>query len=186
MEFQELIVKIAKIFDELRIPYAITGGYATSIWGRLRATFDIDVIIELPMSKEKQFAEAIKTIAKISYLDEGEVKKAIEHRGGFNFIHGDSGIKIDFFVTGDDDFSHAKLKRRMSQRIEDQQVYFLSPEDLILSKLIWCKDSGSELQLDDIESILKLQTSLDWAYLRKWAKIQETYKTLKKLKEKNE
>lgn len=31
MEFQGLIVKIAKILEDLKIPYAITGGYAVLI-----------------------------------------------------------------------------------------------------------------------------------------------------------
>lgn len=184
MEFQELIVKIANVFDRLRLSYAITGGYAVSIWGRLRATFDIDVIIELPMPKKEQFMEAMKLLAEISFLDEGELKKAIKDYGGFNFIHGDSGIKIDFWVVGKDDFSRAKLERRIAQKIGNQKVYFLSPEDLILSKLMWAKDSQSELQLGDIESIIKIQKNLDWNYLWEWSEKQSTRKILEKLKNK--
>lgn len=185
MEFQELIVSIAKIFEKLKIPYAITGGYATSIWGRLRATFDIDVVIELSISGKEQFTQAMKKLAKVSLLDEDELATAIKNHGGFNFIHGDSGIKIDFFVTGDDDFSRTKLERRIPQVIEEQTVYFLSPEDLILSKLLWCKDSGSELQLDDVKSIIELQKGLDWDYLWKWSAKQSTKNMLEKLKNKN-
>jgi len=180
MEFQELIVGIAKIFEKLQIPYAITGGYATSIWGRLRATFDIDVVIELSISKKEQFAKGMGELAKISLLDEDELKNAINKHGGFNFIHGDSGIKIDFFVTGDDDFSRAKLERRVPQKIGEQDVYFLSPEDLMLSKLVWSKESGSQLQL--VKSIIEIQKKLDWDYLWNWSEKQGTKEILEKLK----
>lgn len=48
MDFQKLIIEIAKILDTLAIKYAITGGYAVSVWGKPRSIFDVDVIIELP------------------------------------------------------------------------------------------------------------------------------------------
>jgi hypothetical protein len=38
---------------------------------------------------------------------------------------------------------------------------------LIISKLIWSKDSGSELQLRDVRSLL--DESVDRAYLEQWA-----------------
>jgi Na+/glutamate symporter len=44
---EELLKKIAKILDDLKIPYAVTGGFAVSIWGIPRYTADIDIIIEL-------------------------------------------------------------------------------------------------------------------------------------------
>ena len=47
MEIEDLLKKIAEIFDELKIPYAITGGMAVSVWGRPRFTADIDIIVEL-------------------------------------------------------------------------------------------------------------------------------------------
>ncbi|TSC75274.1 MAG: hypothetical protein G01um101430_481, partial [Parcubacteria group bacterium Gr01-1014_30] len=72
--------------------------------------------------------------------------------------------------------------RRIPRNVLGQRVYFVSPEDLILSKLLWYKESESELQLRDIESVLKFQKKLDWEYLKKWAKIHSTFKTLEKLK----
>ena len=35
----KLLVKIARILDELGIEYFVTGGFAVSVWGRPRATF---------------------------------------------------------------------------------------------------------------------------------------------------
>jgi len=47
----------------------------------------------------------------------------------------------------------------------------VSPEDLILSKLVWGKDSASELQMRDVLQIIRGSASLDWPYLEKWASI---------------
>jgi len=40
-------------------------------------------------------------------------------------------------------------------------------EDLILSKLVWAKPSGSELQLRDVRALLA--GGADLGYLRRWA-----------------
>lgn len=182
MDFHELIGKIAKILDNLTIRYAITGGYAVSIWGRLRATFDIDVVIEIEKSKASVLTHALKKISRIAFIDEDMVRQAIERKDEFQFIDVESGIKIDFWVCGDDPFSRARIKRRVKKIIQGKRIYFLSPEDLMLSKLLWYKESESEQQLADVTSIVRLQKGkLDKEYLKKWAKRQSTIKILEQL-----
>lgn len=43
---------------------------------------------------------------------------------------------------------------------------FTSPEDLILIKLKWYKESESSRQREDIESILQITKNLDLTYLK--------------------
>jgi len=45
MEPAELLAKIVEILEDLKIPYAITGGFAISVWGNPRSTNDIDIIV---------------------------------------------------------------------------------------------------------------------------------------------
>ncbi len=185
MDFEKLIVAVVKILDTLKIPYAITGGYAVSVWGRPRSTFDVDVIIEFPHSKVHALALALKRISELTYIDEHMMMRAVDRKGEFNFIHIESGIKVDFFVLKDEPFSALRLKRRIAKSIGGKKVFFLSSEDLILSKLLWSKDTESELQLRDVASIMKFQKKLDWRYLQKWAKIHATAKTLTSLRKKH-
>jgi hypothetical protein len=50
-------------------------------------------------------------------------------------------------------------------------LWIHSPEDVILSKLEWAKDTDSELQCRDVFGVIKLQwDKLDWDYLKYWAK----------------
>lgn len=178
---RHLLKKIAEILEILKIRYAITGGMAIYIWGRPRFTADIDIIVELREKDTALLTKALKQIDKDGYIDAVAVKRAVERRGEFNFIDNITGVKVDFWVIGDDEFSRLKLKRRIPKMILGEAVYFLSPEDLILSKLLWAKDSGSELQLKDVESILKFQKRLDLKYLRKWAFAHDTISTLEDL-----
>jgi len=182
MNFHELLARVAKILNDYEIPYAVTGGYAVSVWGRPRATFDIDIIIELHLSDIEIVRAALKGISKISYIDEEAMKEAVQREGEFNFIYSESNLKVDFFVVGSDNFSKQKLTRRIALDINNEKIYFVSPEDLILSKLLWYKDSQSTRQLEDVESIFKIQKDkIDFDYLRKWALAQKTDEILESL-----
>jgi hypothetical protein len=48
-------------------------------------------------------------------------------------------------------------------------LWFVTAEDLLLSKLVWAADSQSEMQLNDIRNLITAVTTLDWAYIEHWA-----------------
>jgi len=182
MELEKLLQKIAKIFDKLDILYCVTGGYAVSVWGRPRATFHLDVLIKLKTEELPVLARSLRALSKAGYLDEITAQQAIRCGGEFNYIHPESGMKIDFWVLGQDLITLNELKRRVPKKIGHQTVYFISPEDLILAKLRWHKKSGSDRQLDDVASIIKMQKiKLDVPYLKSKAKKQTVVKYLNKL-----
>lgn len=179
MEFEKTLKKIAKILQELKIPYLVTGGVAVVAWGRPRFTADIDVVIELKREKVKQL---VQTLIKEGYIDEGVVNEALKYQSEFNFIDQEAGIKVDFWILKQDDFDQSRLKRRIAKKVLNQNVYFISPEDLILMKLLWHQQSQSTRQLEDIQSItVILKDKLDFAYLRKWAKKLNTLGVLEEM-----
>jgi len=168
---RSLLVNIAKILKELKIPYLITGGMAVLVWGRPRFTADIDIIVELGQDKVDKLEKALLSLSKAGYFDKKIAQQAIDNKGEFNFIDGDTGIKVDFWVLSDDAFDLSRLKRRKIRRILGENVYFSSPEDLILIKLKWYKESPMSRQIEDVESILKISgKKIDFKYLKKWAK----------------
>lgn len=63
-----------------------------------------------------------------------------------------------------------EFSRKKGVSVDDRLLYVVAPEDLILSKLDWAKDSRSELQLTDVRNLLKSVKGLDRRYLRRWAK----------------
>lgn len=182
MEQERLLKRVAGILHKLEIPYCVTGGIAVTVWGRPRYTADIDVVIELLPQKLDRLAEELLKIDRDVYADKIMMQRALERKGEFNFIHPASGFKVDFRILKGDIFSKEQLNRRVKRKIANVWVDFISPEDLILSKLIWHKESGSDRQLEDIESVLRRQKKLDWKYLRKWSKQHSTLKILESVK----
>lgn len=44
----------------------------------------------------------------------------------------------------------------------------MAPEDLIISKLDWARDTRSQVQLADVRLLLRSVPDLDRAYLEQW------------------
>ena len=88
-------------------------------------------------------------------------------RGMFNVIHKDYLIKVDCILGKDSEFQKSAFKRRKQVRIEGHSVWLISPEDLILAKLLWAQESLSELQLNDVKHVLE-RKDLDRDYLNRW------------------
>jgi hypothetical protein len=44
------------------------------------------------------------------------------------------------------------------------------PEDLLLSKLVWAAESGSEMQRRDARALARAVDTLDWTSLEQWAR----------------
>lgn len=168
---RHLLVKIGEILERLEIPYLITGGIAVAVWGRPRFTADIDIVVELAKSQAEQLMAELKQLSPAGYLDSAQVERALAVAGEFNFVDGTTGVEVDFWMLRvDDTFDQSRLKRRVAKEILGRTVYFTSPEDLILIKLRWYRDTQSSRQWEDTESILKISgNNLDMPYLTEWA-----------------
>ena len=112
---EELLRKISEILRKLRIPYIVTGGMAVLVWGRIRFTADIDIVVELLQSKVEVLIKALRALHTGGYISEEAVDDAIKRNGEFNFIDGNSGVKVDFWVVSNgvslqQDFKRAIIK----------------------------------------------------------------------------
>jgi hypothetical protein len=78
----------------------------------------------------------------------------------------DAARSQGYYADPDDALTH----RSMFNIIDPESVSMAAPEDAILSKLEWARESRSELQFMDALGILLIEKeSLDFAYLEPWA-----------------
>jgi hypothetical protein len=179
MEITGLLLKIAEILDKLKIPYIVTGGMAVSVWGRTRYTADVDIVVELLEKNINLLAKELLAVDKDVYVSEEAMLEALKIKGEFNFIHPQSQLKVDFWVVKNA-FNKQEINRAVVREIDGKKVNFASPEDLILSKLLWYQQSESTRQLEDIESVLRI-SKVDMDYVKKTAEKQGTCGILEKL-----
>jgi hypothetical protein len=164
----KVLIEIAKILDELKIDYYVTGGFAITIWGKPRFTADIDIVIKMAEFHGGIFADKIQAIFPTGYIDKSQIKSALKSIGQFNFIEPGSGLKMDFYITKQNDFEKECFKRSKAEDL-GYQIKIISPENLILSKLIWYREAQSDRHLEDIKSVLDTR-NIDQKYLNSWVK----------------
>lgn len=163
----EVLKDVTGRLDRAGIAYMITGSIATNFYTVPRMTRDIDIVVELA---EDDLGRFISLFESDFYLDPETVREAVKNRGMFNVIQNEYVIKIDFIVRKDSRYRRREFSRRKKVTVDDQRLYLVAPEDLILSKLEWAKDSRSEIQLSDVRNLLKSLKKLDQRYLTRWAK----------------
>jgi len=170
----EVLKLIAARLDGLGVHYMLTGSVAPGWYGQPRTTRDIDLVAVLYPAH----ADALATgLAGEFECDRETMRSAIVAQRPFTIFHQPSVHKIDIVVRHDADYEVQKFERRRHLDIDGQPIWVISPEDLILSKLTWAKQSPSELQLRDVRAMIAVQHSLDWKYIDRWA-VRLTVKSL--------
>ena len=160
-----IIRTIVTRLSKADIAYMFTGSIATNFYATPRMTRDVDVVIEL---RETEVDCLCSLFEKDFYIDRDIIVSAVKRNGMFNMIHYESVFKVDFIIRKDDEYRREEFKRRKHVVFEGIELYIVAPEDLVLSKLYWAKDSLSELQLGDVKNLLKSAKNLDEVYLKQW------------------
>jgi hypothetical protein len=144
----ELIDLVASVCGELGLPYAIGGSMASMAYGEFRTTSDIDVVLSLRPADVPRF---LSRFPKSDYYhDEQAALEAVRTGGQFNIVHVAADPVAERQITG------ARRLRAPSGRMAN----FSPPEELILKKLEYFGFSGSERQLRDVSSMLRV-TAVD-------------------------
>ncbi len=156
------------VLEKLNIPYMVTGSMCCTAYGEPRSTNDIDIVIEPTADQLKRL---VLYFQEIAYVSEVAAMDAYERRGMFNVISNATVEKLDFIFRKDSPYAVQAFERRSIQDFGHVVALSIAPEDIILSKLLWSRQTLSEVQFRDIAGIIRMQSNtLDMDYLRYWGK----------------
>lgn len=145
----------------------IVGSVAAMVYGEPRLTHDMDLVIDI-LPKDAVKFEPLFPLAEFYCPPREVLVSEIVHRGQFNLIHHDTGLKIDLMVRKESEHSLVEFNRRRKVPFwHGFEAYLASPEDVIIKKLDFYRQGGSEKHLTDIRGILG-ETAIDDAYLAEW------------------
>jgi hypothetical protein len=151
-------------FDQNKIPYMLSGSVALSVYALPRFTQDFDFVVHLQAKDAKILADYFK---EGYYCDEDAIIDAVRHKRMFNIIDYKTGFKADFIIFKDEPYWQEEFLRRKQVDFMDMKLYVVSPEDLLISKIIWIQQIQSSLQKEDIRNIAE-KLDLDWKYIKFW------------------
>jgi hypothetical protein len=155
--------------EDLTIPYMVVGSFASGVYGEPRFTHDIDIVIAPTPQQLEQLCSRFPPDEY--YVNVDAARDALRGRGQFNVIHPESANKIDFIIARDDPWGREQVSRRARVLLlPDREGYAARPEDLILAKLLYYQEGGSEKHLRDIAGMLTTSPDkIDHEYVERWA-----------------
>jgi hypothetical protein len=142
----------------------LTGSFAMAYYGKPRMTRDLDLVVALA---EKDVDGVVFGLSPDFYIDADDVRAAVDSQRLVNLMHHATGIKIDLIIRKSAEYRLVEFARRRPVELSGVKTWIVSREDLILSKLVWARDSASEMQLRDVRSLL--DDSMERDYLEQWA-----------------
>lgn len=175
-EQNEVLFDFTKRLEKLGISYMLTGSLAMAFYAIPRMTADIDLVVELNSS---QTDLVIKNFEPDYYIPHGSMRSAISRNTMFNMLHEKTLVKVDCVLRKKEEFQTNAFNRRRKIDFAGFDLWIISQEDLILSKLIWARKTNSEMQLRDVTNLLRSEVEFD--YIERWSCKLEVNETLTKI-----
>jgi hypothetical protein len=149
--------KVVQALEEIDAPYMIVGAFAGLSFGVNRATFDVDILVDL---RERDFDALAERFPLPRYYADPEMMRSSTRMGiMFNLIDTESGVKADLVpLTREPDYRVAFARRiRLSFQDETGQTFtawYAQPTDIIIGKLKAWNEGRSAKHPNDIQAML--------------------------------
>jgi len=165
----ELFQVFIRPLNLLGIPYMVTGSVASIVYGEARITHDIDMVVIIRDRDAERVVEAFPL--SDFYCPPVQVIRIEARRslkGHFNLIHHATGFKADIYLAGEDPLHYWAMAHRRCIAMSGEPMWVAPPEYVILRKLAYYREGGSEKHISDIQGILEVSgDDLDLSEIQK-------------------
>lgn len=178
-----LFLDILQTLEAIGAPYMVIGAFAGAVYGVIRTTYDIDIVVDL----NEEHIEALAAVYPPPryYADPVQMRDSIRMGIMFNIIDTTRGEKADLVPLTMASRYRKAFGRRVRQAVEipgvePLEVWCARPEDVIVGKLMAWDEGRSRKHETDIYDMvvfhylgadLTLSVKLDEAYVNAQARM---------------
>lgn len=153
------LIDIVAELESHDLEYALVGGLAASLRGRVRVTDDVDLVVRFDVYQALNFAERLNPEKFAGFIP--DVESVARSAFLLPLVHKQSGIQLDLAI-GVSGFEEQIVSRATKLTIANRRVPVATAEDLVLMKLL----AGRPQDNQDIRGIVAtVGLTLDWDYL---------------------
>jgi hypothetical protein len=148
-------------FNRAGLRYAVGGGVAAMVYGEPRLTLDLDLLLELSIKQiDRLLGEFPDFEFYVPPADAIQIEVARGHRGHMNVYHHSSGLRADIYLASRDPLDAWSLDNVVRVDVDGGMLALAPPEAVIIRKLEYFREGGSEKHVRDIRTILSMQEPL--------------------------
>ncbi len=166
MTSDELAGRVMDALNASGIPYMTVGSFSTNLYGIYRSTRDADFVIQ---ASAADVSELARRLGPPFRLERQLSFETITGTTRYILAVEDHPFKVELFLLSDEPHDQERFRRRLLVDLAGRQVYFPTPEDVIITKLHWSRRGRRRKDLDDVQNVIGVQAkNLDWAYIEHW------------------
>jgi hypothetical protein len=178
----ELSLIFVRPLNRLGIRYVVSGSVASILYGEPRMTNDVDFLVFLRNTDIVRFHEVFPSPE--FYVPPSEViasEMARPGKGQFNVIHTNTGFKADFYIAGRDDLDVMAFRGSRKMDYQGESIIVAPPECVIIRKLEYYREGGSDKHLRDIRAMLAVSGEMiNQVELNRWIELRQLQPEWKK------
>jgi hypothetical protein len=166
----DVVLRVADVAEELRVPCAIGGAVAVSFWGVPRTTQDANCLVAVPAVAYQRLADALN--ARGFQVEQSSGPQPVTVIALLEQVRRDTFMRLSCRATSVELFipvvplQQSILERAVAKMFFGRTIKVTTAEDLILLKMAFHRQKD----LQDIKGILHVQQGhLDVPYLRHWS-----------------
>ncbi|MDB6058327.1 MAG: hypothetical protein JWO95_2171 [Verrucomicrobiales bacterium] len=166
----DLFLFFVRPLNQIGVRYMVSGGMAAILYGEPRLTNDVDLVVFLRTGDISRLTEVFPQ--NEFYVPPREIisdQVAQGDQGHFNLIHLETGYKADFYPSGSDELTAWGFRHSRKLQLKGEQVVVAPPEYVIVRKLEYFREGGSDKHLRDIRSMLAVSAEIiDRSVVGEW------------------
>lgn len=166
MTGDEALLILFRKLGESKVPYMLVGSHSISFYGLPSLTLGADLVLRIKRERLTELIERLPSVIKARAQNTSETVQAdcidrLEVEGG--------AFQIELFHLSEDDFDQMRFQNRVElDYSEGVRTFLPRVEDVVVQKLRWAEGGKRQKDFDDVVSVLKVQTAIDFSYVEGW------------------
>lgn len=158
-DLAELLGTLARAFAEAGVRWYVFGAQAVVAYGVPRLTADVDVTVEYSVERVDELTSLLGRHGLVPRVE--DVPAFAARTRVVPMEHPATGFPVDVVIAGPG-LEEVFLARSRTLELGDLRLPFISPEDLLVSKVL----AGRDKDREDVRGILRSGESLDLSVVR--------------------